>query len=116
MKYIRLKGGFIHTKEFWNKLVDYAQEKGHSIVDVVVKEADSIEELIMPDDLVEYDGIYYSRIEKDRGDYFVGYDKRVLEKSLISALYVAREKDAEIEVRYWALAARKNEKEEWELL
>lgn len=116
MKYIRAEDKIIDITG--KKIVSsyYGMKPDEVCITCKYKQADTIEELIMHDDLVECDGIYYSRIEKDRGDYFVGYDKRVLEKNLITALYVARGKDVEIEVEKWILVARKNEKGELELL
>lgn len=122
MKYFRTKDGKIwsfsnQNNNFLYEGSDTKNGKWLHEIGEVVKEADTIEGLIMPDDLVEYNGIEYSRIEKDMGDYYVGYDMKIIEKSKITALYIAHGKDVEIDVEKWVLAAiREDEKGDLELV
>ena len=91
--------------------------EGYGYARRVKKEADTIEGLIMHDDLVEYDGINYSRIEKVRGDYFVGTDLRIIPKGSVTAVYMAHGVDVQCEVEELTFVARKDEDDgRWELL
>lgn len=80
------------------------------------KESDTIEGLIMPEDLIEYDEIEYSRIEKARVDYFIGYDLEMIPKERITALYIRYDPVSEPNAKGWLLAARKTTKGRWKLI
>lgn len=119
MKYIRTKYGILKViKEDEEKYIVYddGEMVGVELKEWVIKTADTIEDLIMHDDLVEHDNINYSRIEKIRGDYFVGYDLCVIQKDRITALYIAHGEDVQCDVERWVYVARKEENGEWELV
>lgn len=82
----------------------------------VKKEADTIEGLIMPEDLVEYDEIEYSRVEKARSDHLVGYDLEIIQKERVTAIYIAYRNTSKHDVERWTLIARKTKKGRWKLI
>jgi hypothetical protein len=104
MKYIRLKGGRIVNQ--------YQTVRPQS----VVKRANTIEELIMPGDLVRYDDLYMSWIEKDRGDEIRGIDMHLIPRKSVNMLWIPTGEDTECYPNF-KLVASKNDKEgELELL
>lgn len=60
--------------------------KDYKIIDSNV--ADTIEELIMPGDLVRYEWLYMSWIEKDRGDKVRGIDMHLIDRESVCDLWI----------------------------
>ena len=82
MKYIRTKDGIYKIN--WFDADNFRDEKGdiHSNCEII-NEADTIEDLIMPGDLVRYNGLYMCWVEKDRGDKIRGIDVHLIDMHLI---------------------------------
>lgn len=110
MRYIRTKYGIYENKELIVGI-------GRIVVDVtalrpIVKQADTIEELIMPEDLVEIDHLYYERIEKDRGEYLVGLSKKIVYREDVTALFVNVAEDKQMEGKFIETARREYDKDD----
>lgn len=82
----------------------------------IIKQADTIEELIMPGDLVRYDVLYMSWIEKDRGDKVRGIDMHLIPRQSVDMLWIPTGNDTECYPNFKLVASKENEKGELELL
>ena len=80
------------------------------------KQADTIEELIMPGDLVRYDGLYMSWIEKDRGDEIRGIDMHLIPRKSVDMLWTPTGNDTECYPNFKLVASKEEEEGELELL
>ena len=81
-----------------------------------IKQADTIEELIMPGDLVRYDGLYMSWIEKDRGDEIRGIDMHLIPRKSVDMLWIPTGYDTECYPNFKLVASKEDDKGELELL
>lgn len=116
MKYVRTKDGRIY--QVYDKVFEYKEDKRYQLVDSrfeislndIVKEADTIEELIMPGDLVRYDVLYMSWIEKDRGDKVRGIDMHLIPRKSVDMLWIPTGIDTECYPNF-KLVASKEDKE-----
>ena len=115
MKYIRTKNGIYEIN--WFDADNFGDEKGdiHSNCEII-KEADTIEELIMSGDLVRYDGLYMSWIEKDRGDEVRGIDMHLIPRKSVDMLWIPTGNDTECYPNFKLVAIKKYDKGELELL
>lgn len=82
----------------------------------IVRQADTIEELIMPGDLVRYDGLYMSWIEKDRGEQVRGIDMHLIPRKSVDMLWIPTGNDAECYPDFKLVASKEDDKGELELL
>lgn len=115
MKYIRTKDGIYEIN--WFDADNFGDEKGdiHSNCEII-NEADTIEDLIMPEDLVRYDGLYMSWVEKDRGDKVRGIDMRLIPRKSVDMLWIPTGNDAKCYPNYKLVASKEDDKGELELL
>ena len=123
MKYIRTKDGIYEVDVL---SIRYLGETHFSCWDVkhtkifnnwhVFKQAETIEELIMPGDLVRYDGLYMSWIEKDRGDKIRGIDMHLIPRKSVDMLWIPTGNDTECYPNFKLVASKEDEKGELELL
>ena len=98
MKYIRTKDGIYKTSGLNSVSLDKniiqfqknISENKILIINAndVLKQADTIEELIMPGDLVRYEWLYMSWIEKDRGDKVRGIDMHLIDRKSVCDLWI----------------------------
>jgi hypothetical protein len=117
MKYIRTEDG-VYEFERYYELLDYYWLKGLSEPigkEEIIEQADTIEELIMPGDLVRYEGLYMSWIEKDRGDQVRGIDMHLISRKDVDDLWIPIGDNPETYPDF-KLVASKNDKGELELL
>lgn len=115
MKYIRTEDGIYEIN--WFDADNFGDEKGdiHSNCEIV-NEADTIEDLIMPGDLVRYDGLYMSWVEKDRGDKVRGIDMHLIPRKSVDMLWIPTGNDTECYPNFKLVASKKDDKGELELL
>ena len=115
MKYIRTEDGIYEIN--WFDADNFGDEKGdiHSNCEII-NEADTIEELIMPGDLVRYDGLYMSWVEKDRGDKVRGIDMRLIPRKSVDMLWIPTGNDTECYPNFKLVAIKEHDKGELELL
>lgn len=88
MKYIRTKT-FITVFEERMRIVDNYLIIG-GCQHKIIKQADTIEELIMPGDLVRV-GLTMVLVEKDRGDELRGIDMGLIKRNAIETLWLGDE-------------------------
>lgn len=115
MKYIRTQDGIYEIN--WFDADNFGDEKGdiHSNCEII-NEADTIEDLIMPGDLVRYDGLYMSWVEKDRGDKVRGIDMHLIPRKSVDMLWIPTGNDAECYPNFKLVASKEDEKGELKLL
>ena len=115
MKYIRTKDGIYEIN--WFDADNFGDEKGdiHSNCEII-NEADTIEELIMPGDLVRYDGLYMSWVEKDRGDKVRGIDMHLISRKSVDMFWIPTGNDTECYPNFKLVAIKEYDKGELELL
>lgn len=80
------------------------------------KFADTIEELIMPGDLVRYDVFYMSWIEKDRGNQIRGVDMHLIDRKSVCDLWVPVGDNPETYPDFKLVASKNRENGRLELL
>jgi len=114
MKYIRTRSGKIEDLD--TMTFDSALPKENYIKFNAVKQADTIEELIMSGDLVRYDGLYMSWIEKDRGDEIRGIDMHLIPRKSVDMLWIPTGNDTECYPDFKLVASKEDDKGELELL
>lgn len=124
MKYIRTKDGRIISYEVINE-TDMSDDfiygygaviKGKKEGFEIEKIANTIEELIMPGDLVRYDGLYMSWVEKDRGDKVRGIDMHLIPRKSVDMLWIPTGNDTECYPNFKLVASKEDEKGKLELL
>ena len=123
MKYIRTEDRIIDLTEIvgFYLIADGYNEKGEKAfkyLDLnskgrfkIIKEADTIKDLVMPEDLVEVDGLDYYRIEDDRGDYLVAYNKAIIYRDKITALFINISRDPQMDALFVRVADSNGEGE-----
>ena len=118
MKYIRTKDGIFENKPLEKHL---GKRKGNGFEIVfkeqdIIKQADTIEELIMPGDLVRYDFLYMSWIEKDRGDKVRGIDMHLIPRKSVCDLWIPTGDDPECHPNFKLVATKNCDEKELRLI
>lgn len=137
MKYIRTEDGiyevendientyiFGYVKNEKNHLLqaykdvyeEYGEETNWTDLGEIIKIADTIEELIMPGDLVRYDVLYMSWIEKDRGDKVRGIDMHLIPRKSVDMLWIPIGIDTECYPNFKLVASKEDKEGVLELL
>lgn len=122
MRYIRTRDGIFEFIVDWyisiqnNKTFINTKYDGIVYEEEVLKQADTIEELIMPGDLVRYDGLYMSWIEKDRGDEVRGIDMHLIPRKSVDMLWIPIGNDTECYPNFKLVASKEDDKGELKLL
>lgn len=122
MKYVRTKDGIYEYVDYDNEciipmpIIKYKGRLTHCAECDIITQADTIEELIMPGDLVRYDGLYMSWIEKDRGDKVRGIDMHLIPRKSVDMLWIPTGNDTECYPNFKLVASKEEEKGKLELL
>ncbi len=118
MKYIRTKDGIFEGYKYVIKKVlkdDVIIQKAEIIMDDVIKTANTIEELIMPCDLVQC-GLDMYLLEKDRGICLRAENMHLVERKKVDRLWIAVGEDIETYPNFKLVAEKDKETGRLELL
>ena len=133
MKYTRTKDGiyevendieYVYKNDKENHLLqaykdvyeEYGEETNWTDLGEIVGIAGTIEELIMPGDLVRYNVLYMSWIEKDRGDKVRGIDMHLIDRNSVYDLWIPSGENPETYPDFKLVASKNSDKGELELL